>query len=147
MNPLVIGRDGSCDVVLDDSFVSRWHLKLDVEEEGNCRLTDLGSTNGTYVFKDREPFRVIEALLTLADRVKIGNCDYSVRELVSLSCDRRAWAQDTATIKSTEALASQEYLQNQDDAPRRWRSSSTFIFVVGFNATFWLMVLYLVFGL
>ena len=147
MGSLVVGRDGSCDIVLDDSSVSRWHLKLDVDEEGAYRLTDLGSTNGTYVFKDREPVGVIEALVTLADRVKIGKCDFSVRELIALSRGRGASTQDTATVKSTEALADQSYLQKHDDAPRRWQPLSSFTFVVGFSVTFWLVVLYLVMGL
>lgn len=147
MGSLVIGRDGSCDVVLDDSSVSRWHLKLDADEKGAYRLTDLGSTNGTYVFKDREPVGVVEALVTLADRIKIGKCDFSVRELFALSRGRRAWTQDTATVKPTEALTGQSYLQKDDDAPRRWRPSSAFTFVVGFSVTFWLVVLYLVMGL
>ncbi len=148
MGSLVIGRDGSCDVVLDDSSVSRWHLKLDVDEQGTCRLTDLGSTNGTYVFKDREPVGVLEALVTLADRIKIGKCDFSVRELVSLARGRRNWAEDVVTVKSTELLASQAYHQNRDDAPpRQWRLSSAFAFVVGFSVAFWLVVIYLVMGL
>ncbi len=74
MGSLVIGRDGSCDVVLDDSSVSRWHVKLDLDDEGICLLTDLGSTNGTYVFRDSEPVGVLEAFVTLADRIKIGKC-------------------------------------------------------------------------
>ncbi len=147
MGSLVIGRDGSCDVVLDDSSVSRWHVKLDLDEEGSCLITDLGSTNGTYVFKNREPVGVLEAPVTLADRVKIGKYDISVRELVSLARGRRAWTQDTATVKSTEALADQGTLQKQDEFPQRWRHSSAFTFVIGFSLTFWLVVLYLVMGL
>ncbi len=150
MGSLVIGRDGSCNVVLEDSSVSRWHVKLDLDEEGACRLTDLGSTNGTYVFKNSEPVGVLEALVTLADRIRIGKCDFSVRELISLSSDRRAWNQDGATVKSTESLwqtTSERYLQEHVDAPRRWRPSSTFTFIVGFGVMFWLVVLYLAMGL
>jgi pSer/pThr/pTyr-binding forkhead associated (FHA) protein len=150
MGSLVIGRDGSCDIVLDDSSVSRWHLKLDADEEGIYRLTDLGSTNGTYVFKDRQPVGVLEALVTLADRVRIGKYDFSVRELVSLARGRRARVQDVVTVKATEALAGQGHQghgQQADDAPRHWRLSSAFTFVVGFSVMFWLVVLYLVVGL
>ena len=147
MGSLVIGRDGSCDIVLDDSSISRWHLKLDDDEAGTYRLTDLGSTNGTYVFKDRQPVGVIDALVTLADRVKIGKCDFSVRELVSLARARQAWNQDAVTVKSTEALSSQELGREANDEPRRWRLSSAFAFVVGFSVMFWLVVIYLMVGL
>ncbi|MHA1536703.1 MAG: FHA domain-containing protein [Alphaproteobacteria bacterium] len=146
MGSLVVGRDGSCDIVLDDSSVSRWHVKLDVDEEGACRLTDLGSTNGTFVFKNREPVGIIEALVTLADRVKIGKCDFSVRELVSLARDAHALSRDLGGVKATETLAQRGRMQFNDSAPRGWRPSSAFTFVVGFSVTFWLVVLYLVFG-
>lgn len=147
MGSLVIGRDGSCDIVLDDDSVSRWHLKLDDDEDGTYRLTDLGSTNGTYVFKDRQPVGVLEALVTLADRVKIGKYDFSVRELISQARGRRARVQDVASVKSTEALAGQGPRQQAKDAPRRWRLSSAFTFVIGFSVMFWLVVIYLMVGL
>ena len=86
MGSLVIGRDGSCDVVLDDSSVSRWHVKLDLDDEGSCLLTDLGSTNGTYVFRDSEPVGVLEAFVTLADRIKIGKCVMAKFRRVAKDC-------------------------------------------------------------
>lgn len=47
--PFIIGKqEGLVDYVLDDDTVSRLHLRLD-EENGNCRVTDLNSTNGTEV--------------------------------------------------------------------------------------------------
>lgn len=48
----LIGRDPSCDIVLDDSAVSRQHAKIRVvEEEGKKKfvLHDLASENGTFV--------------------------------------------------------------------------------------------------
>ena len=43
-SPLLIGRDQSCDLVLDSPLVSRFHAQL---EDG--RLEDLKSANGTFV--------------------------------------------------------------------------------------------------
>ena len=41
-----IGRDTRCDLLIEDTSVSRWHARLE-RAAGNWMLTDLGSTNGT----------------------------------------------------------------------------------------------------
>lgn len=46
--PVVIGRDGGADVVLDDSQASRRHARLTPTAAGAV-VEDLGSTNGTLV--------------------------------------------------------------------------------------------------
>ena len=47
--PFIIGKqEGLCDCVIPKTTVSRLHLRIDRTEEG-CQITDLNSTNGTYV--------------------------------------------------------------------------------------------------
>jgi pSer/pThr/pTyr-binding forkhead associated (FHA) protein len=46
--PLVIGRDASADVVLDDGQISRRHARL-TPSNGGVVVEDLESTNGTFV--------------------------------------------------------------------------------------------------
>lgn len=46
--PLVIGRDSSADVVLDDTEVSRKHARITPGPSGVI-VEDLNSTNGTFV--------------------------------------------------------------------------------------------------
>lgn len=46
--PVVLGRDPSCDVVLEDPGISRRHAEL-VRERGAWILRDLGSRNGTFI--------------------------------------------------------------------------------------------------
>jgi pSer/pThr/pTyr-binding forkhead associated (FHA) protein len=46
--PLVIGRDTSADVVLDDGQISRRHARL-TPSNGGVVVEDLESTNGTFV--------------------------------------------------------------------------------------------------
>jgi len=48
----VVGRDPSCDIVLDAPTVSRRHAELRVEEAG-LFVRDLGSRNGTFIDKSR----------------------------------------------------------------------------------------------
>jgi hypothetical protein len=54
-----IGRDSRCDLLIEDSTVSRWHARLDRQDDGWV-LTDVGSTNGTRVngWRARQPMPV-----------------------------------------------------------------------------------------
>lgn len=45
---LLIGRDESCQVIIQDRQVSRYHARLSVTKDG-AALEDLASKNGTYV--------------------------------------------------------------------------------------------------
>ena len=44
---LVVGRDASCDIIISDRQVSRFHARFSPTEEG-VLLEDLGSKNGTF---------------------------------------------------------------------------------------------------
>jgi FHA domain/Domain of unknown function (DUF1707) len=54
-----IGRDGACDLLIEDTSVSRWHARL-VREDDRWLLADTGSTNGTRVngWRVRQPVLV-----------------------------------------------------------------------------------------
>jgi pSer/pThr/pTyr-binding forkhead associated (FHA) protein len=49
--PLVLGRDSSADVVLDDGQISRRHARV-TPSNGGVLVEDLESTNGTFVNHD-----------------------------------------------------------------------------------------------
>ena len=67
---ITIGRDRENDIVLDSDSVSRRHARVE-HREGRIYLTDLDSTNGTYVNDDNEPVR--DCQLRRGDQVKIGD--------------------------------------------------------------------------
>jgi pSer/pThr/pTyr-binding forkhead associated (FHA) protein len=71
--PVVIGRNPPADLVLEGNTVSRRHCRMDLRE-GAMWLSDLGSTNGTYVnsVKLAEP-------VTLEDGATIGVGAYRLR--------------------------------------------------------------------
>jgi len=79
---VVIGRDPTCDVVVDDHLVSRRHAQLEVDPQGHVVLRDLGSRNGTFVDGKRvegpvvlagnERIGIGDAELTLASEVESG---------------------------------------------------------------------------
>ncbi len=65
---VLIGRDESCNLVLDDDSVSRRHALLERTADGFL-VTDLGSTNGTYV----NDSRVASCQVASGDRLRFGN--------------------------------------------------------------------------
>lgn len=64
---VLIGQSAACDVRLSDRLVSRRHAALDFTERG-LRLSDLGSTNGTFV----AGLRVGEAYLGGGEVIRVG---------------------------------------------------------------------------
>ena len=49
---MIVGRDGSCDIVLADAGVSRRHARL-FQTEGSWWVADLDTKNGTSVDGER----------------------------------------------------------------------------------------------
>jgi diguanylate cyclase (GGDEF)-like protein len=70
--PVLIGRSDDCQVPNVDSSVSRHHARIELRADGNYHVTDLGSTNGTFVnnvLRTDSPLRD-------GDYLRIGNCIY-----------------------------------------------------------------------
>jgi DNA-binding NtrC family response regulator len=64
---VLVGQSTACQLVLDDSMVSRRHAAVDLHGHG-VKVVDLGSTNGTRI----NGVRVMEAMLEPGDRMAIG---------------------------------------------------------------------------
>lgn len=65
----ILGRDDDCDITVHDPSISRRHSRLEVTVDG-YRITDLQSTNGTFVNDvpaNRTP-------LTDGDYLRLGTC-------------------------------------------------------------------------
>jgi two-component system cell cycle response regulator len=65
----VIGRESDADLVIPRSAVSRQHSRLAQDEDGEWTLTDLGSTNGTFVNEER----VESQRLSDGDQLRFGD--------------------------------------------------------------------------
>lgn len=71
--PFSIGRDVGCRLVVPALGLSRRHAELTAEADGTLRITDLGSTNGTFVNRER-----LSAPRRLADKdiIHFGNAEF-----------------------------------------------------------------------
>jgi len=67
---IVIGRDRSCTIVLENSLVSKRHAMIQKIKD-TYFITDLGSTNGTFVNKEPVP-QGKYVRLESGDCIKIG---------------------------------------------------------------------------
>ncbi|MBL4689019.1 MAG: FHA domain-containing protein [Nannocystaceae bacterium] len=89
----IIGKGHDVEIRLAESGVSRRHARVDVDAVGKVVVTDLDSTNGTYVGKQR----VESYALARGDRISFGP-DAVVR-LVYLE---RGAAERTATLSARQ---------------------------------------------
>ena len=69
---MTIGRDPTADISVADQSISRKHAKINREPGRKIRLTDLGSSNGTFV-NDKKVSANESVLLSKEDMVKLGN--------------------------------------------------------------------------
>ena len=65
---ITLGRDSSCEVVLNDASISRKHAKLHPLPNGGCAVTDLQSAGGSFINGQRFD----EHEFTVGDRLQVG---------------------------------------------------------------------------
>ena len=65
---ITIGRDTANQIQVHDTEVSRHHARIEIAEDKSFRLTDLGSSNGTFV----NSRKVNSEILRSGDRVQVG---------------------------------------------------------------------------
>ncbi len=67
-SPLQVGRADACHIRLNDTYVSQFHARI-YPRDGTWHVEDLGSTNGTYLNRQRlSGSREVQA----GDQIKIG---------------------------------------------------------------------------
>ena len=72
---VVLGRSPEADALLDDPYASMFHLRLTMDGD-TMSLTDLGTTNGTYVNGRRITSPVV---LNAGDSVQVGKTIMEVK--------------------------------------------------------------------
>lgn len=71
----VLGRSEQADVILEDPYASEFHLRL-VAQDGTLTVSDMGSTNGTYVNGRRI---TTPTVLRRGDALQVGKTVMEVR--------------------------------------------------------------------
>ncbi len=71
----VIGRQTDCSIRIPSASVSRHHCEISVDEAGGVSLRDLGSSNGTYVNRQR----IEQAKVKAGDLISLGGFVFVVR--------------------------------------------------------------------
>lgn len=66
---LTVGRAAGCQVTLDDTYVSQLHARV-FARDGQYLVEDLGSTNGTYLNRNRVSGAMV---MKKGDRLQVGN--------------------------------------------------------------------------
>ena len=78
----IIGREGH--IYLDDKTVSKQHAEIQIMN-GEIYLRDLGSTNGTYLVKNKRLVPFAEGYVQLNQLVVIGGKKYTIKKLLEMA--------------------------------------------------------------
>lgn len=120
----LVGRHTDCQIRIPVAAVSRQHCELSVGSDGGLKIRDLGSSNGTYVNRER----VDETELHAGDVVAVGPVLFVVRlggEPAQIDADE-AWARGdpeggeaaaSSPPQSPSSAGKPEPLLGRDDGP------------------------------
>lgn len=75
--PVILGRSSKSGLQLQDSMCSGQHMSLHLSPEGHVIVSDLNSTNGTYI---NETLISMAAKLFVGDIVRIGDTKFFIDE-------------------------------------------------------------------
>jgi len=73
LNVKTIGRETSCDLVIEHSSASRQHASIELGKEGSLWVVDADSRNGTYLNRNDAWVRVRRVMLCIGDRIRFGD--------------------------------------------------------------------------
>ena len=71
---ITLGRAAGCDVTIDDSYASQIHARV-FQRDDHFLLEDLGSTNGTYLNRQKVSTPTV---VKLGDQVQVGSTVFEV---------------------------------------------------------------------
>ena len=114
-----VGRDQSCDIVLDNTRVSKTHLRI-AWEDGVWKATDLESTNGTFLNSK------LSRITKISDSkiLHLGGMNNVIFKLTPLSGAQSAKSKATRQILEKEATRVAQFFQEETSevqGPRRIR--------------------------
>lgn len=79
---VIVGRNPECDFRLLNGSVSRLHAILKITDANDLTITDSGSKNGTYVWKNEAWKSVKSAEVKRTDRLRFGEAEADVLDIL-----------------------------------------------------------------
>lgn len=93
----ILGRDGH--IYIDSKTASKHHAEIRIMG-GRIRLRDLGSTNGTFLLKNRKLVQFTEGFVNPLQPIVIGNKPYVVNDLLKIATEFSAGDTDATQIET-----------------------------------------------
>ncbi len=94
--PVVLGRDETLPIPIDDPQASRKHCQIDACDENSFRVSDLGSTNGTLL----NGRKITRAVAGDGDRIKVGETIVEFLKVEEVSVDEDTGMRQLSILKS-----------------------------------------------
>lgn len=114
-NRVILGREETCDIVIQDAEVSRRHCQI--SWEGNAYvIQDLGSTNGTFVNGSQI---TVPRVLTNGDTIGLGQTTLIFENQESSSWSQEAYA-GSAQQQAPQTAFEPTQPQAQQTSLHRW---------------------------
>ncbi len=104
---VLLGRGDECDINIQDQSVSRRHALLDLDLHG-CNVTDLSSTNGTFV----NDTRANRTPLVDGDYLRVGNCLFRFLAGGNVEADYHEELYKLAILDPLTGLYNKRYLMD-----------------------------------
>lgn len=98
---ILLGSLSSCDIVISDPHISKKHLKIFLQEK-SLFIQDNGSTNGTFLDKER----LIPGKRIQIDSTSVISVGGSVFLSVAAETDSRQWIEVKSKVSSENSLGS-----------------------------------------
>ena len=111
--PIVIGRDPSCDVPVDNPLLSRRHAQI-VSENGKYFIEDLKSTNGVFLRGNK----VSRDEIRDGDEIRIDKFSFHVKLPAAQPEKKKEFAFDIMGTMQIDSKALQEKLRSESSEPK-----------------------------
>lgn len=83
---ITLGRSSSCDFKVIDTKISAKHCSFELTKKGEVIVTDLGSTNGTFINNSK----ISQSAMRLNDTVLMGTTTINIDERRLTTLEKRA---------------------------------------------------------
>jgi len=104
----ILGREGH--IYVDSPTASKHHAEISINE-GKIFLRDLGSTNGTYLVKNRKLVKFEAGYVTLLQTIVVGKQTFVIKDLLAIARDFAAVDEHATRLELPEDR--EKYIANK----------------------------------